>query len=73
MSRHLWVLAVPVGEIKLGPCGLAVRAEALREPQPAAGAEEVGVIRRRAIGYRFGGSLVEIGEFVGDCLHLGHV
>ena len=70
MSSHLWILAIRVCKIKLGPCGLAAHADALHEPQTASGAEDVGVICRRAIRYRFGGSLVEIGEFVGDRLHL---
>ena len=72
MSSHLWILAVRVGEIKLGTWGLVARAEALHEPQTASGAEEVGVVCWRAIGYRFGGSFVEVGEIVGDCFYLGY-
>ena len=69
MSSHLWIPVVLVGEIESRTCGLAADAEVLHEPQSAAGAEQVGVKRRRAIGYRFGGDLVEIGEFVRDGLH----
>ena len=72
MSSHLWIRAIRVGEIKLGTCGLAAHAEALHKPETASGAEEVGVICRRAVRYRFGGSLVEVREFVGDRLHLGY-
>ena len=71
MRSHLWVS--DVCEIKPGTGRLPARAEALHEPQSAAGAEEVGVVRRCAIGYRFCGSFVEVGEFVGDCFHLRYV
>ena len=72
MSTHI-ELHTLVYEIKLGPGGLAARAEVLHEPEPTPGAEQVGVIGRRAIGYRFCGAFVEVGEFVGEGLYFGTV
>ena len=73
MSTHLQLHAILVCKIELGPWGLAARAEVFHEPEPAAGAEQVGVIGWRAIGYRFCGAFVEVGEFVGEGLYLGAV
>ena len=39
MSRHLWIRAIRVCEIKLGTYGLTTHAEALHKPESASGAE----------------------------------
>lgn len=70
VSPRFRILAIPILKIEPGTWRVAAYADTLREPGAASGAEDVGVIGRRAIRDGCGGDFVEIGEFVSDVLHL---